>query len=1430
MPYSTEDVTSLVLFIQKAYSLQLSDQDDSEFAEYRLAFQNILNEGLEGITGSPDTAAQIVTKLESLSGTNRLDASAIQDIVGQLTGIQIKDLLETLTGNDRLAASAIRGLPDPFNFSSLSANRLPVVNSAGNNFEDSDIFVDSEGNISIGVSLRTPASEVRVGNVSIRNGADSIFTRTIQTAIMRLFGTVTFDDSGTANPIFPVLGARQTVPNGSQLLDNETLSISEGSTMSFSIIGSGIQDGMGVQIGDGRHIARSFTVRIVTGGTARLRVYRGTDASTVPIVDQTRVLIAGDNQIDLQSFPLVVPGQSYFIQYTSVSGTVFYRGSTVGGTFQPYFSIESHPYSEREVLMGGVAVEDEGVELTTLADRLNFTGAGVTVAGTGSEKTITIPGGSGGITIQDEGSSLSTQATTLNFTGVGVNASGTGASKIVNVPGLTIQEEGVDLASEATGINFTGAGVTASGTGATKTVEIPGVSNQISIQDEGLLLSGGGTTLNFTGDGVAASGTGSIKTINIPGASAANVFNNVFSYSATGTQNVGVDLANALHILASTITGFDLLAGTTLSNNRLFGIANQSSSQVEFDISATVYTFGGNGSGNAYNISANSSIVFYVNSNVIYPLTSMSVAVGSEDHPIIVTRDTPSLTQLATIADESLNDNSGFWLVANDQIQSVEDNVDASIQIRALKSGLLTADNTQISTSAVQKNTIRLQAGTQVRVFSSTDLRVISTPTVRESAARYPDLSNLGLSPLNLVGNQGAYNLHRNRTTILTDSGTTSTSTWEVRLPSLQNAADLAYLNRNDVFGFRNDRTDSLVLRVRTFQLGASFTNGFSQIDISPGQSLYVSPAPSGAVWEILQFGQSTDISLETISINTDWYRDGTDATAVDNYLRLHHRRNIVSGDIRNHIVNVDAGNNPVSVRFQSRNLQDDIAWVNWWSVFDGAVPPVGIQDVETISREVENALVYIENNINNGYDFEFIDPILGFVAISSITYLSGDTYRVNISPALPAHIVVNDSIEISGSVHAQNNGTHDIVSIAGDRLAFDIDIPGNNGALSNDGPGAILTRNIYADAVLVSHGLRQVNFDLYKEPARTILITSFPIGWFDTDLGSGTTLFAIGYNNDIETISSQIAIQDDTEQFFLTKGGPRRSIFTLDNTGGSYENVRTLPINFEDIEIRTSGTVDLLLPEYPDQLDLGESRRYFLHSNPLNDDDDVQIYVGDSVADSIQSDEGLDSLDIKDGAFAEIELYRTSVRSGWRVMSPINRTVTSGVVFGTPQVADEAQINPLPVTLINILVAQSEDPNFKFFNFLNNTLILQATADYDFRLSIRVIYTGPAQTGILFVPVSIVTRITPSGGSAADVPRLSVNSQDLLLANYTAQDATTVQSSATLDVDIVDYQGISGDVVEWRLEFGSFPPGVSLANFSVQDFVYTFTSKLRLD
>ena len=58
--------------------------------------------------------------------------------------------------------------------------------------------------------------------------------------------------------------------------------------------------------------------------------------------------------------------------------------------------------------VGGITVQDEGGSLATVADTLNFVGAGVVASGTGTTKTITIAAGGGGGSPADVAASLIT--------------------------------------------------------------------------------------------------------------------------------------------------------------------------------------------------------------------------------------------------------------------------------------------------------------------------------------------------------------------------------------------------------------------------------------------------------------------------------------------------------------------------------------------------------------------------------------------------------------------------------------------------------------------------------------------------------------------------------------------------------------------------------------------------------------------------------------------------------------------------------------------------------------------------------------------------------------------------------------------------------------------------------------------------------------
>jgi hypothetical protein len=138
-------------------------------------------------------------------------------------------------------------------------------------------------------------------------------------------------------------------------------------------------------------------------------------------------------------------------------------------------------------------------------------------------KEFDVAGVSSTITVKNSGSTLSTAVSTLNFTGAGVTASGSGSNITVNIPGtaLSILDEGATISSTVNSINFTGSGVTATGSGTNVTVDISG---------------GGGSSLSLAAVGAAPNAnaaTLSGSVLNLQPAS--DTFPGVIT---TGTQNL----------------------------------------------------------------------------------------------------------------------------------------------------------------------------------------------------------------------------------------------------------------------------------------------------------------------------------------------------------------------------------------------------------------------------------------------------------------------------------------------------------------------------------------------------------------------------------------------------------------------------------------------------------------------------------------------------------------------------------------------------------------------------------------------------------------------------------------------------------------------------------------------------------------------------
>ena len=117
---------------------------------------------------------------------------------------------------------------------------------------------------------------------------------------------------------------------------------------------------------------------------------------------------------EILSFSTVSVTGSNDIDADEVNDTITVTGS--GGT-----TVTSSG-STMTISSDQLAVKEEGVDVTTAASSINFTGSAVTASATDGDVTVNITGGGGGsaVTVEDDGVSLTTDVSLLNFAGAGV--------------------------------------------------------------------------------------------------------------------------------------------------------------------------------------------------------------------------------------------------------------------------------------------------------------------------------------------------------------------------------------------------------------------------------------------------------------------------------------------------------------------------------------------------------------------------------------------------------------------------------------------------------------------------------------------------------------------------------------------------------------------------------------------------------------------------------------------------------------------------------------------------------------------------------------------------------------------------------------------------------------------------------------------------
>lgn len=907
----------------------------------------------------------------------------------------------------------------------------------------------------------------------------------------------------------------------------------------------------------------------------------------------------------------------------------------------------------------------------------------------------------------------------------------------------------------------------------------------------------------------------------IPAGSSGATFESILNLSTQTGAHQFTNVNNFYAYQGVNITSYEI-TDTSITDFTTFAIKNDAATDLILTLSAgTGLTFEADTTTTTFTLKAGVVNLFLKAFGGVYFVADFGdTSSASGDHPLIVQRDTPTLTELAAIAAASIGGDTGLWLVANDQVQATEDLVDTSIMIRALKEGLPDANGDAISTISRQKRGLVLLAGTKIRVFSNIDLRVVSVPGQTPMRENFPDIPFTGAIRLE-ESDQGLYNSYLRRTA--TNSGG---SNQYIAMPNLQLGGSTgrpSWVRPGDVFAMRHTGTTTGSQRphFRPDNTGDNIASHGTQYFASPGQTIAIqAPALGIRTWQLYPISQNSDGTTTfdpTMSDDSMFYVDDAGAVATNNSLRLHHNQELVEGNVRDHVLSSTSSNNPVTVRWQHRNIQDDIAWIQWHSVHNSGVPPIGVV-AELIPDEVETALTWIENNIGDNYQFELLDPTVT-ISIDYVTFQSGQTVKIGLVSALPAHMVTLDVITINNNSFAANNGDWAITQIYGDRLAIDITIPGSSAA-NDTATSGFIDRTLYCTSALVSDDFRQHNFNMYRNAARNNPVTVFLSEWFDftTDPAPAGNILNIGYNNDLQTTGSILAVQDDAGDFFQVKGGPRQDINYVDNITTPVTTGTALPINFRNIEIGTSSANIFYIPEFPDQLDIGESRIYRITSLASNTLGNCKLAVGAaSGSNMLTFDEGIKEWTVIPGDPMEVELYNNGNNNGARLHKHIHRQIKSNLIYPTLTALPSVSFL-LPFTSANLDPGQNQDPNENIFDFsTDNRVTVLVKGRYTFRTSMRVWFVGTEPANLRYAS-PILTPYTTGDNALYEY----AFSNPLILSN------NGVGGNGAYITLLANFE-FEADIDDW-FEFEiqtSIPTGFTVTDFRMQNFNFSITADI---
>lgn len=342
-------------------------------------------DGIDGKDGSPDTPDQIVSKLESLEGEYRLDASSIKglDSIVKETKVYgtrvLRNLADITNANEATAGQVLTKKSDgTFNFATPSGGAGSTTFIGLTDVPAS--YIGSNGKVVAVNATATALEFISVGG-----------TGTV-TSVVSTDGSATLGASPTTVPDIAVIKAPKlsTARNINGVAFDGTADITVADNTKV-VANTAIVAGTGTKVTyDAKGLVTTSTSATTADIADSLNKRYVTDANLV-VIGNTSGTNSGDNATNTQYSGLAASKQDTLtLTTTGTSGAATLIGATLN---IPQYSGGTG---------GTITTQDEGSILSTTVTTLNFTGAGVTASGAGATTTINIPGGGAGSTVSGQ--------------------------------------------------------------------------------------------------------------------------------------------------------------------------------------------------------------------------------------------------------------------------------------------------------------------------------------------------------------------------------------------------------------------------------------------------------------------------------------------------------------------------------------------------------------------------------------------------------------------------------------------------------------------------------------------------------------------------------------------------------------------------------------------------------------------------------------------------------------------------------------------------------------------------------------------------------------------------------------------------------------------------------------------------------------------